>query len=199
MATVYRVRLLQANMPYIMKNIGETDTEGIVFEGDGRITLNTVSSGSREFSATSNGITWSMKGVYENKVWETGDSEIGSAYLFAGQKKDGYKIGEFAKLGAGASLQPMRIYLLKDALAQLNRPGMFGSVNHYVEPESIGVRFVDDEEFDEGEETMVEKRITVIPTVIKSNRWYDMKGRALDSKPTAKGNYYYNGKRITIK
>lgn len=198
MAMVYQVGKFKANMPYIVKNLRDADADGIVFEGP--FTLNTVSSGSRESSATSvDGVTWSMKGVYENKVWETGDSEIGSAYLFAGQEKDGYKIGEFAKLGAGSSLQPMRMYLLKESLAKLERPGLFGSVNHYGSPESIGVMIVDSEEFDESEETMVEKRITVIPTVIKSNRWYDMKGRALDSKPTAKGNYYHNGKRVIIK
>ena len=29
--------------------------------------------------------------------------------------------------------------------------------------------------------------------------WFDMKGRKLNGKPTAKGIYYYNGKRVMVK
>ena len=29
--------------------------------------------------------------------------------------------------------------------------------------------------------------------------WYDMKGRKLNVKPTAKGIYYYNGKRVIVR
>jgi hypothetical protein len=29
--------------------------------------------------------------------------------------------------------------------------------------------------------------------------WFDMKGRKLNGKPTTKGIYYYNGKRVMVK
>ena len=29
--------------------------------------------------------------------------------------------------------------------------------------------------------------------------WYDMKGRKLNGKPTTKGTYYNNGKRVVVK
>ena len=31
------------------------------------------------------------------------------------------------------------------------------------------------------------------------NQWFDMRGRLLNTKPTTKGIYYYNGKRIIVK
>ena len=34
---------------------------------------------------------------------------------------------------------------------------------------------------------------------IRMGRWYDLQGRKLNSKPTTKGTYYHNGKRVIIK
>lgn len=198
MAMVYRVGKLSANKPYIMKNIGESTSNGIVFEGP--LTLKATSGVALKSSATSkDGVTWSMTGVYEYKQWQADDPEIGRAYLFAAQKQDGYKIGEFAKLGAGAYLQPMRMYLLRELPASAKRPGMSRMANINGTPETIGVKIVDEELDESVEETTVVKHITVVPMASQANRWFDMKGRTLNGKPTAKGTYYHNGQRIIIK
>ena len=34
---------------------------------------------------------------------------------------------------------------------------------------------------------------------VRMDRWFDLKGRRLNSRPTAKGTYYKNGKRVIIK
>ena len=34
---------------------------------------------------------------------------------------------------------------------------------------------------------------------IRMDRWYDLQGRRLNSKPMTQGTYYYNGKRVIIK
>ena len=33
----------------------------------------------------------------------------------------------------------------------------------------------------------------------RKDHWFDLKGRKLDSKPTTRGTYYYNGKRVIVK
>ena len=34
---------------------------------------------------------------------------------------------------------------------------------------------------------------------VTGDGWFDLKGRRLNSRPTAKGTYYNNGKRVVIK
>ena len=34
---------------------------------------------------------------------------------------------------------------------------------------------------------------------LKMDRWYDLRGRKLNGKPTTQGTYYYNGKRIIVR
>ncbi len=185
--------MLEANTPYIM--VPKNSVSEIQFEAgaSAKFTLNTTT-GSRKVS-TEDG-AWEMTGVYEYKVWEEGNTELGRAYGYTAASADGYKIGQFAKLGAGASIQPMRMYLIKTSKsAPLGRPGLSGAFAQTNDlPETIGIEIVDNEE-----QTMLVNRISVVPTVVKSNCWFDMKGRALGGKPTTKGTYYYNGKRVIIK
>ena len=35
--------------------------------------------------------------------------------------------------------------------------------------------------------------------VAEEDRWFDMKGRRLNAKPTTKGIYYYNGKQVLVR
>lgn len=191
--------VLEANTPYIM--VASESSNYIEFKIDGQqLTLNTTTGSQESVDGD-----WKMKGVYENKVWEVDDEELGYAYGFAGQEQDGYKVGEFAKLGEGASASPMHVYLMLDdddsqlPSPSLNGRGIFARVKNL--PQTIVVKVIDGnvEPDAEIEETTVVNRVMVAPAAVKADRWFDLRGRALNGKPTTKGAYYHNGQRVIIK
>lgn len=189
---------LEANTPYIM--IASSSSSQIVFVAEDGFTLNTA--GTYETSYDAGSIIWKMKGVYESKVWENGDEELGFVYGFADQNQDGYKIGDFTKLGDGASIVPMRVYMVaeeKPVNARLGLTGKAPFARVRELPENMTIVIDDDESDEIVEETTIVKHITVVPTVVQANRWFDLRGRALNGKPTAKGTYCHNGQRIIIK
>lgn len=191
---------LEANTPYIMiDTVGSTQ---VVFDAEGGLILNTTKGPNATSSTTSDGFTWTMKGVYEYKVWEKGNSELGSVYGFAGLAQDGFKIGQFAKLGDGAEISPMRVYMLKSNPQPMARPG-FKTATNVASAEVLTSEIdieIDDSEVEENEEkTLVLNRIKLSPAVVKSDRWFDLRGRALNGKPTTKGTYYHNGQKVIIK
>lgn len=194
--------MLKANQPYIM--IDSKGSTQIKFNVSGeKLVLNTTAE-SYDASSTYGGITWTMRGMFKYKQWLEGDSELGHAYGFAAQEQNGSRIGQFVKLGKGASIVPMRMYLTLDPLptpkGAPGRPAGYGFSSIASTPEFIGIDIEDDDEVeDDEEETMVVNNITVVPMVIKSDCWFDMKGRVLGQKPTAKGAYYHNGKKVIIK
>ena len=192
---------LKANTPYIM--IDTVGSEQIVFDVEGGLTLNTTTGPNATSSTTTDGVTWTMKGVYEYKVWENGNSELGSVYGFTDQNKDGFKIGQFAKVGDGAEISPMRVYLLKEGASQpMGRPGLAGAAKFArieVETGNIDIEIDDEDAVENEEKTMVVNHINVLPALVKDYRWFDLRGRALNGKPTAKGTYCHNGQRIIIK
>ena len=61
-------------------------------------------------------------------------------------------------------------------------------------PESMDVVIVDSEGKSIGGGTM-----NTVTGEIRMDRWFDLQGRKLNGKPTTKGTYYHNGKRVIIK
>ena len=181
---------LRANTPYII--VASNNATQIIFKLGDYLTLNTTS----DVYETTNG-NWTMKGVYERKDFLKGDPELGKAYGFAGDTTQvNTRIGRFVRAGDGSYVLPMGVYLVYEEPKMLARPGQMGSsfARINVMPENISVEIEDEEE------TTVVKHITVAPTFVKSSdRWFDMKGRSLGEKPTAKGTYYHNGQRVIIK
>ena len=157
-------------------------------------------------SSTSTDEQWELVGTYSYKSWQEGDPGIGSTYGFAGSAEgENVVAGQFVKVGAGAYINPMRVYLQK--VTKVNpspRPSYKASVLASIPeelPESIDVVFVDSDdaadanEVAAGSDSAAEKT-TYIGTIntrtgaIELKRTYDAKGRMLNSKPTAKGNYF---------
>ena len=63
-------------------------------------------------------------------------------------------------------------------------------------PSTLDVVIVDRET----EQTTVIGKLNTATGEIKIiDNWFDMKGRKLNGKPTTKGIYYYNGKRVMVK
>lgn len=163
------------------------------------ITLNTTTGGNKihDFGP------WEFTGTYSYKAWETGDSELGYVYGFAAKEKevDGKLIqaGQFVKGKAGAYIRPLRAYLIYNPKKKVLSKGaadVTASLTAEDLPTTIDVIFLDEN----GETTAIHSLNTYTGEFSNSTTgWYDMKGRKLDKKPTIKGNYFYNGKKVSIK
>ena len=162
------------------------------------ITLNTTTGGNKVHSFG----PWEFTGTYSYKAWETGNSELGYVYGFAAKEKEvnGKQIqaGQFVKGKAGAYIRPLRAYMIYNPKKKvLSKDGdATASLTAEDLPSAIDVIFLDEN----GETTAIHSLNTYTGEFSNSTTgWYDMKGRKLNQKPTIKGNYFYNGKKVTIK
>ena len=189
--------LPEANKPYAVVTSG--DNHQLMFDWDygKKATVQTTEIVKQEDLSGN----WEFVGTYSYKVWDENDSELGLAYAFAGSNEKTIAKGKFGKIGAGSSANPMRAYLKKKSadvrLQPLSRP-VAKSENHYLSsmenmPETIDVEFLDD-----GKTTAV-GRMNTVTGEFKIDRWYDLKGRRLNHKPTTKGMYINNFKRVIVK
>ena len=144
---------------------------------------------------------WEFRGQYSYKAWEEGDPDIGYVYGFAAKAKevDGKQIqeGQFVKVKAGAYIRPFRAYLMYNKSTVLTKKGAnatLASLEADDLPSSIEVVFHDDEGT-----TAIYMLNPHTGEFSTATGWYDMKGRKLDKKPTIKGTYFNNGKKIVIK
>ena len=130
---------------------------------------------------------WIFKGTYIYKAWETESDGIGLDYAIAKTVGDGYVAGDFVKVGEGSSAAPMRAYMSKaSSSVRLGRPLAMGEVSSIESlPESIDVEFIDEEE-----KTTAIGRMNTVTGAIKIDRWFDLKGRSTNHKPTTKGAFF---------
>ena len=115
-------------------------------------------------------------------------------YAFAGQNKDGAKVGQFKKIGTGVKAFPMQAYLVDHDGITLAKSAT-GSFGH-----NISLPDVIDIEIEDENGIVVETgKLNTVAGEVRMDRWFDLKGRKLNSKPTVKGTYYKNGKKVIIK
>jgi len=175
---------LEANKPYLFMPTGNTD-----FSGTYAIPA-TIEAG-----ATTSG-HWTFMGVYAKKEWTAGDTEIGKAYGFAGVAKTGIEVGDFVRVASGAKIRPMSCYLLWSDTPSNARALTRGAAAEEELPQSITVRLVGSN----GETTAIGTLDTRTGEFdFDPDGWYDMNGRRLSGKPSQKGVYINNGKKIVIK
>ena len=172
---------LSANTPYLilMKDQNLVVHGGVTF----RKTVEPV--------ATIDGCDWEFRGTLAYKKWEEGDPELGRVYGFAGQAKDGIKIGQFVKAAAGAYIYPFRAYLIKKAPASAVKSNYAGakSMTSMSLPNEIDIVVDEDEN---GEQTTTIGRFNTRTGEFKMLPEYDLKGRKLNGRPKARGAYYGN-------
>ncbi|WP_407444687.1 hypothetical protein [Fibrobacter sp.] len=184
---------LYAGVPYFIQNVWN-DNLTLIPAGP----INTSSLSPVKFGEND---VWEFRGTYTYKKWEDGDSQIGHVYGFAAKKKDNVKAGQFVKIKAGAYIKPMRAYLYYNKKsANAGRPAAngvkgFAAIDDEDLPNTIEVVFQDKN----GETTSIAQMNTVTGEFTSVTGWYDMKGRKLDKKPTQKGTYFNNGKKVVIK
>lgn len=185
----------EANRPYFVR----PNKNQVVFPAwcAGKTTMKKTVGADTKFSFDN----WEFRGMYSYKTWEEGDSDIGRVYGFAAKEKevDGKTIkqGQFVKVKAGAYIRPFRGYLIYNSSAVLTKSAAnsaIASIDEEDLPSSIEVIF-----HDEDETTAIYMLNPHTGEFSTATGWYDMKGRKLDKKPTIKGTYFNNGKKVVIK
>lgn len=185
---------LEANTPYIALVKGSSNVKIALSKKDTQIKKFVLkpTEGNHVVRHEVGNYYWDLTGTYENIVFKNPKNIFG----FAGGTDAKTNLGDFRKAACNgdkcASIRPFRAYL-KCVPKSLNK-----SADEAELPETIKVFVVDDNG---------KKGTTAIGTlntrtgefVKEDNRWFDMKGRMLDHKPTAKGTYYNNKKKVIIK
>ena len=114
-----------------------------------------------------------LYGVYEEHTWESAPDGI---YCFVGEDKGDLTAGQFAKVGAGTHIRPFRAYL---RIASTSAPE-FLSVDWGNGTTSIVPL----------DKSQVEQ---------SGEGWWTITGFRLPSKPTEKGVYIHNNKKVVVK
>ncbi|WP_143040111.1 beta strand repeat-containing protein [Xylanibacter ruminicola] len=207
-ATMTKVDKLTANTPYLF--MPADDINGITFTLSEKVTLNTTKGG--ECQKADKGSNWTFKGTYSYIKWtsDTKDNdytqersdEIGKVYGFAGVAKTGINVGDFVKVKSGAKIRPMTCYLLWSNTPNASKTR--GASDEEL-PSSIVVRLLSnvgpgnqDDDDNQGGTTAIGTLDTETGEIDFSG-WYDMSGHKLSGKPTKKGIYINNGKKVVIK
>lgn len=209
---------VQAYTPYF---VGEGVTSITV---DGAVTLKKTT-GSEEVSSDIG--NWSFKARLTSKIWDAADGKSYTYSPIEVKNSEGetsVEKGAFAKIGKNVRVRPMRAYLYYNgsaatpfaAKARAGATLMNSNVIALEDlPASIPVRFIhkdivvekivepEEEEIAtiEGDSEKVQAiaKPFMTPAMVKSNRWYDLKGRRMNSKPTAHGTYFNNKTPVVVK
>ena len=197
-ATMTETATLQANTPYLLMPDNKLTDAKVTFDlNNNTVTLNTNGGGNCETADP--GSHWTFKGTYWFKEWNSNNyydaEEIGRAYGFAGVAKDGINVGDFVRVASGAKILPMRAYLLwNDEPNSASARRMTRSASNEVElPQSITVKLVSAS----GETTSIGE-IDTKTGEISLDGWYTIDGVRLSGKPTKKGLYINNGRKVVI-
>lgn len=170
---------VEANTPYIIL----PSATQVTFNATS-LTLNTSNP-----VAPSEG-KWEFKGTYKYRTFAETSGE--AFYVFAGQNIGGTKLGEFVKSSGYAN--PMRAYLVYHKNAALPKSAHGNLGGSILLPDELDIEIEDEKG------VVVETgRINTVTGEVRMDRWFDLKGRRLNSKPSAKGTYYKNGKKVIIK
>ena len=147
---------------------------------------------------------WNFKGTYQPRYWSDSENpeEIGKVYGFAGatKKVDEKPVvaGDFVRAKSGAKIRPTSCYLMWAGSEPSNARALTRSAAATEEelPQSITVKLVGAN----GETTAIGTLDTKTGEVtFDSEAWYTLDGVRLSGKPSSKGIYINNGKKIVIK
>ena len=174
------VTTLTPNQPYLyMPNATGAVDFGGTYEIPASLTAGSTTSGE-----------WTFCGTYQVLKYGTAPMQ-GPVYGFASTDKEvnGVKVsaGEFVKAKEGAGVKPMRCYLIYGNASAGTR-----AADDL--PQSITVRFLSST----GDTTGI-GTLDTESGEIDFGGWYTLSGRKLAAKPTQKGLYIHNGKKIIIK
>ena len=139
---------------------------------------------------------WYFIGNYSNGTYSSGDDEVGLCYGFEGSNEGNEPKGSFGKIANGTVKKAFRGLLCKDGdyvhlpASYIKQNGAAKSANMFSIPETINVEFVDTDANGVEHTTYVGKLNRIDNVRLNRERsTFDLKGRNVDGKRTAKGVY----------
>ena len=181
---------LTANTPYLFVPAGTS----LTFTGGA--TLNTTGGGN---CLASDAEGWEFHGTYSKKIWNEVETHDYGFAATSGTSADNQDVeaGQFVRLTHGASAKPMRCYLSYVGGPNQARALTRGAAATDEElPSSIIVRLVGAN----GETTGIGTIDTKTGEMtFDSEAWYTLDGVRLSGKPSKKGLYINNGKKVIVK
>jgi hypothetical protein len=194
------VTTLTANTPYLfMPEVATMTFPNIVNMTGGVVTLQTTTDDNGIYGGATTDAAWNFHGSYKGKTWTSSDSD--KDYGFAarsGTEAGGaasIEAGQFVRFAPGAFIKPMRCYLSyvgQSAPAPARR--MTRSASGDDLPATIAVRLVSRN----GDVNAIGE-INMETGEFDFSGWYTLDGVKLSGKPSTKGIYINNGKKVVIK
>lgn len=203
--TIYPQKI-KANTPYVAISEGKNSTIAFNkrYQNNGYVLNTTVND--RKYNYSIDDINWTFQGTYERIEFRNPKG----IYGFAAKDKNDVKMGDFKRAACNdtscAYVRPFRAYL-KCSMAQSSQNARVlaktgeGAVGDEISrldsmPDMIEVYVI---EPDSGTTYLGKVNTYTGEFIAEEDRWFDMKGRKLDHKPTAKGTYYNNRKKVIVK
>lgn len=196
------VTSLTANTPYVfMPNDATTMAfPNIVSMTGGVVTLQTTTANDGVYGGATTDAAWNFHGTYKGKSWAVASNDYGFAAR-SGTEAGGaatVDAGQFVRFTTNAFIKPMRCYLSyvgTEAPAPARALTRSAAATDDL-PQSITVRLVSrsGETTDIGEIDTKTGKMT-----FDSEAWYTLDGVRLSGKPSTKGIYINNGRKIVIK
>ena len=200
------VTTLTANTPYVfMPNDATPSDPTMAFPNiesmtGGVVTLQTTTANDGVYGGATTDAAWNFHGTYKGKSWAVASNDYGFAAR-SGTEAGGaatVEAGQFVRFTLGAFIKPMRCYL---SYVGTEAPAPARGLTRSAaatddQPQSITVRLVSRS----GETTAIGTLDTKTGEVtFDSEAWYTLDGVRLSGKPSTKGIYINNGKKIVIK
>ena len=186
---------LAANTPYLLMATG---TGALTFSGNVSSVATEMKSADVADPVVSGG-KWNLIGTYSDISWTSDGpnaADLGSVYGFAANDYGTVvHAGDFVKATSGAGISPFRAYLKYTAPSSSARAVTRGVADILPDlPNCITVRLIGAN----GEATAIGTMDTKTGE-ISFDGWFTLDGNRLSGKPSAKGVYINNGKKIVIK
>ena len=196
---------LTANTPYLFMPDDATTSEptmafpNIESMTGGVVTLLPTTANDGVYGAATTDAAWNFHGTYKGKSWAVASNDYGFAAQ-SGTEAGGeatVEAGQFVRFTMGAFIKPMRCYLsYVGTEAPAPARGLTRAAATDDLPQSITVRLVSRS----GETTAIGTLDTKTGELsFDSEAWYTLDGVRLSGKPSTKGIYINNGRKIVIK
>ena len=192
---------LTANTPYLfMPSETKMKFPNISSMTGGVVTLQTTTANDGVYGGATTDAAWNFHGSYKGKSWAVASNDYGFAAR-SGTEAGGaatVDAGQFVRFTTNAFIKPMRCYLsYVGTEAPAPARGLTRSAAATDDlPQSITVRLVSRS----GETTAIGEIDTKTGKMtFDSEAWYTLDGVRLSGKPSTKGIYINNGRKIVIK
>ena len=189
---------LTANTPYLfMPNATTMTFPNISSMTGGVVTLLPTTANDGVYGGATTDAAWNFHGSYKGKTWTVASNDYGFAAQ-SGTEAGGaatVEAGQFVRFTMGAFIKPMRCYLsYVGTSAPAPARGLTRAAATDDLPQSITVRLVS-----RNSDLTAIGEIDTKTGELSFDGWYTLDGVRLNGKPSTKGIYINNGKRIVIK